>query len=215
MAQTRDKTVTAGTRLIVITVVGLAVGALVGSSGARLYAPLAGWIAAALLFVAWTLLTVLRFSATETRAHALRENPVRPLADALLLSASLASLVAVGFLVFHASHSSGADKALDIGLGFLGVVVSWAAVHTTYMLKYARLYYGEPEGGIDFNQATGPRYMDFAYLAFTVGMTYQVSDTAVSTKEIRGTILKQALLSFVFGTVIIATTINALASLSQ
>ncbi|MDQ1394509.1 MAG: hypothetical protein QOF30_3486, partial [Acidimicrobiaceae bacterium] len=53
----------------------------------------------------------------------------------------------------------------------------------------------------------------FAYLAFTIGMTYQVSDTNLTSQEIRRTALRHGLLSYLFGTVIIAATINLAAGL--
>jgi uncharacterized membrane protein len=67
---------------------------------------------------------------------------------------------------------------------------------------------------VDFNEASRPRYADFAYLAFTLGMTFQVSDTALTTREVRATALRHALLSYLFGAVIIATTINLVAGLT-
>jgi uncharacterized membrane protein len=82
------------------------------------------------------------------------------------------------------------------------VVLSWTVVHN------ARLYYTGPNGGINFNQQAPPCYSDFAYLAFTIGMTFQVSDTDLQTAEIRATALRQALLSYLLGAVILATTIN-------
>ena len=81
--------------------------------------------------------------------------------------------------------------------------------------RYARLYYLNGSSGIDFNQDEQPTYVDFAYLAFTIGMTYQVSDTDLKTRTIRATALRQALLSFVLGAVILATTINLVAGLSN
>ena len=93
--------------------------------------------------------------------------------------------------------------------------MAWAAVHTTFAVRYARLYYAGPDGGIDFNSDEPPAYTDFAYLAFTIGMTFQVSDTAIGAKVIRSTALRHGLLSFLFGTVVIATTINLLASLGR
>ena len=91
------------------------------------------------------------------------------------------------------------------------IALGWAAIHTTFTLGYARLYYKPPIGGIDFESE--PDYRDLAYLAFTVGMTYQVSDTDISDRQIRRAITRQSLLSFVFGTVIIGTSINVLAGL--
>ena len=64
----------------------------------------------------------------------------------------------------------------------LTVVLSWLVVHTVFILRYAHLYYGTaPVGGIDFPGGDPPSYHDFAYLGFTVGMTFQVSDTGISS----------------------------------
>jgi uncharacterized membrane protein len=99
------------------------------------------------------------------------------------------------------------------GLAVLSVALSWILLHTLYALRYARLYYAQG-GGISFNQDEPPRYSDFAYLAFTLGMTYQVSDTNISRSDIRGAALGHALLSFLFGSFVLATTINLIAGLS-
>jgi uncharacterized membrane protein len=93
------------------------------------------------------------------------------------------------------------------------VALSWTVVQTLFTLHYARLYYTHPAGGIDFNQEAPPRYADFAYLAFTVGMTFQVSDTALGSSALRAATLRQALLSYLLGAVILATTINLVAGL--
>jgi uncharacterized membrane protein len=68
-------------------------------------------------------------------------------------------------------------------------------------------------GGTDFNQRERPSYRDFAYLALTVGMTFQVSDTNLQTSQIRSTTLRHALLSFLFGAVILAAAISLIAGL--
>jgi uncharacterized membrane protein len=82
------------------------------------------------------------------------------------------------------------------------------------MLRYAHEYYTQPVGGIDFKSGDyEPDYRDFAYLAFTVGMTYQVSDTELNRREIRHTLLRHALLSYLFGAVILALLVNVIASL--
>lgn len=85
-----------------------------------------------------------------------------------------------------------------------------------FTLRYARLYYVNGSGGIDFNQGDDPpAYVDFAYLAFTIGMTYQVCDTDLKTRKIRATALRQALLSYVFGAMVLALTVNLVAGLSN
>jgi uncharacterized membrane protein len=98
-------------------------------------------------------------------------------------------------------------------VAILGVVASWAAIHTLLALGYARLYYAPPRGGFDFHQTEPPQYTDFAYVAFTVGMSYAISDTDVGSTAIRKLALGHALLSYLFGTVILAALINLVAGL--
>lgn len=204
----------AGKRLVIALSAGALVAVISALLGAAKYAALASWDVIILVYGGWTWLAVRNMSAKETKSHAVSENPGRATADILLLFASVASIVAVITVITQSSSSSGITKGIEIALGLTSIVLSWATVHTTYMLKYARLYYGQKEGGIDFNEKDAPKYTDFAYLAFTLGMTFQVSDTDLQTKEIRAAALNHALLSYLFGTVIIATTINTLASIS-
>ena len=89
-----------------------------------------------------------------------------------------------------------------------GVLCAWSVVHTVYMLHYAHLYYRVHPGGILFPGDEPPDYLDFAYLSFTLGMTFQVSDNSLAAREIRRAALFHCLLSYLFSTVIIATTIN-------
>jgi uncharacterized membrane protein len=84
-----------------------------------------------------------------------------------------------------------------------------------FTLRYARVYYRGTPGGVDFNQEEPPCYRDFAYLALTLGMTYQVSDTSLQSTEMRSTALRHALLSYVFGAVILAAAINLVVGLGN
>ncbi|GAC1654938.1 MAG: hypothetical protein NVS4B6_31420 [Mycobacterium sp.] len=95
------------------------------------------------------------------------------------------------------------------------MAASWFAVHTVFTLRYARLYYVAKSAGIDFHQRGDPTYTDFAYVAFTIGMTYQVSDTDLNARDIRSTALAQAMLSFLLGAIILAVTINLVAGLAS
>jgi uncharacterized membrane protein len=133
----------------------------------------------------------------------------------LLLLASAASLVAVGLIIVRAAHATGATKAWETIIGIGTVLIAWLVVHTTFTLRYAKLFHDDPTGGIDFNSAEPPRYGDFAYVAFTIGMTYQVSDTNLISSVIRRTAVRHALLSYLYGTVIFATTINVVVGLTK
>ncbi len=202
-------------RVTLAVVVGVCVGVWLALHGNAKYAPLAGWDTAAAIILLWVSLTVFRLDREETQRYASREDPGRAVVDLLLLVASVVSLVAVGVLLFQAGDAQGSEKHLLVGLGLVSVVASWAVVHTAFALRYARLYYDDPVGGIDFNEPELPSYLNFVYLALTVGMTYQVSDTNIKSNEIRGAVLHHAMLSFLFGTGILATAINLVAGLSH
>jgi uncharacterized membrane protein len=178
-------------------------------------APVVGWDAAALLFVSWTWLTVIPMGAQDTAEHATRENPGRAASDLIVICASVASLVGVGGLLVRANSAHGADQSLLAALGVGSVVLSWFAVHTLFTLRYALLYYTGPEHGVDFKQQVPPRYLDFAYVAFTVGMTFQIADTDVRSPVIRANVLRHAMLSYLFGSVILASTINLVVGLGS
>ena len=195
--------------------VGLALGALMAIFGSPVLAPLLGWDGMAVAWLAVIIPAIYPLNAEGTARRAVEEDPTRPVADVLLLAAATASLVAVGIVLVRAGHSQGMDRALQVVLGIGSVVVSWALVHTTYILRYAQLYYSGPDGGVNFNQDEPPAYADFAYLAFTIGMTFQVSDTALNNRGIRRAALRHALLSYLFGTVIVAATVNLIAGLSK
>jgi len=205
----------ARTKLLVSAVAATTAGVAAALVGAGRAAPLIAWDVLAVVFCAWVWSTIWGLDAERTAGHANRENPSRDMADLALLGAAVASLVAVGVVLFGAGHASGNTKYLQAALALVSVFVSWTLVHTVFTLKYARLYYSGQVGGIDFNEPDDPQYSDFAYLAFTIGMTFQVSDTNIETKEIRRTALRHAWLSFPLGAVIIATSINLVSGLAK
>jgi uncharacterized membrane protein len=197
--------------------VGVVGGVVMGFVGGWKFAALVGWDLMAAVFVLWIWLSIWRRGPSDTARHAVREDPARPIADLLLVGASVASLVGVGFVIAAGGNSKGVEKAALVAFAVVTVFLSWAVVHTTYTLRYARLFYAGAAGGLDFHQdADGqPQYSDFAYLSFTVGMTFQVSDTEVNSAVMRATILRQALLAYLFGVVIIAIIINLVAGLTK
>ncbi|HEX3512652.1 MAG TPA: DUF1345 domain-containing protein [Trebonia sp.] len=205
----------ARTKLLVSLGAAIAAGAAAGAAGAGRAAPMIGWDILALTYCGWVWSTVWRMDAETTASHATREDPSRDQADLVLLGAAIASLAAVGAELFGAGSAPGNLKYIEAGLALVSVFVSWTLVHTVFTLKYARLYYSGTPGGIDFNGSGLPDYPDFAYLAFTIGMTFQVSDTDIKTKPIRRTALRHAWLSFPLGAVIIAACINLVSGLAK
>jgi uncharacterized membrane protein len=205
----------AARRLITAGAAGVVAAVVLGVLGPWQLIPIAFWIASALVYVAWTWLTIWPYDATQTARHARQEDPSRAWTGIVLLSASGVSLLALGIVLVRAGQSHGLEKGLLVGSCILSVVLAWAVVHTVYSLRYADLYYDEEPGGIDFNEDDPPDYGDFAYLAWTIGMTFQVSDTDLKTKRVRRTALQHGLLSYAFGALIIATTVNLIAGLGK
>ena len=103
--------------------------------------------------------------------------------------------------------------ALLAALGLVSIGISWWTVHTIFTLRYAEMYYTDPVGGVDFNSDERPSYQDFMYLAMTIGMTFQVSDTDLKSTAIRATALRHALLSYLLGSLILAAAVNLVAGL--
>lgn len=214
-ARTRSAGVSAGRRVSVAAVGGVSAAALVGALAPWWLSPLAAWVAAAGLLLAWTWWSLLPLGSAETARHATRENPGRLNADLILLAGSVVSIAAVGLVLVRASHESGLSKGLLVGTCVLSIVLAWSVVHTVYALRYAKLYYEGRPAGVDFHEDDQPCYADFAYLALTIGMTFQVSDTDLTTKVVRRTALRHALLSYLFGALIIAATVNLIAGLGK
>ena len=199
-------------RLIIMVVVGVTVALAVGKLGAWAYAPAAGWGSACLVYIVWVWVVVWTMPPSATREHASREDPGRAASDLLVNVASVASLAGVALALIQGADQR-AGSAVAAVLALVSIILSWALIHTLYTLRYAREYFAPPIGGIDFNQSEQPRYSDFAYFAFTLGMTYQVSDTDISSSRIRRIALGHSLLSFLFGTGLLATTLNLIVGL--
>jgi uncharacterized membrane protein len=199
------------------TTCSMLAGAVVGTIASLFTVPTAsvllGWDITVTIYLVWVWSAVWRLAPGLTARLAKREDPSTAVAELLVVGAGTAVLVAVGFALVRAGQATGGMKAYMITLGLLSVVLSWTVVHTVFMLRYARAYYSEPPGGIDFAGTEPPAYMDFAYFSFTVGMTFQVSDTTITSRAVRRITLHHALLSYLFGAVLLGLVINVVATL--
>ncbi|HET9621075.1 MAG TPA: DUF1345 domain-containing protein [Kofleriaceae bacterium] len=165
--------------------------------------------AACFFILAVQFFIISRANAAETRRRAASYDPGRGVVWIVVILASILGLFASAVVVRQGKSMSSFEGQLHVVLCFTSVVLSWLLSHASFTLRYAHLYYrGEAKGGIDFPGDDDPDDSDFAYLAFTIGMTFQVSDTDITSSEIRRTVLRHGLLSFVFNTVIIASAIN-------
>jgi uncharacterized membrane protein len=164
------------------------------------------------VYVVWVWATIGGADAATTARLARAEDASRAAAEAVLVAAGITGLIAVAFTLAQAGNSVAPDRGLLTALAIGSVALAWLSVHTVWLLRYARLYFSPPDGGVDFH-GEAPEYADFAYLALTVGMCFQVSDTDLTGKRVRRTALHHALLSYLYGTVIVAVTVNSVAGL--
>jgi uncharacterized membrane protein len=209
------RSVGARTRLISMLVAGAIAATVTALTNGAKYAPVVGWDAAALVFTVWVWSVIATMNPEATKTHATRENPGRAISDLIVVLAAVASLAAVGVVLIQAGSAKGATQSWLAAFGVASIALSWFAVHTLFTLRYALLYYTGAGDGIDFNQQLPARYLDFAYLAFTIGMTFQVSDTDIRKPTIRATALRHALLSYLLGAVVLASSINLVVGLGS
>jgi uncharacterized membrane protein len=211
--------VSARRRAVFVAIAGVLAGTVSAFFAAWQLSTLIGWDVAAALYVAWVWTSAGRFDSAETQRFARREDDSRPAAQLLVLTACVVSLVGVGFDLLKAGQTrTGSGHVALISAAVATVVLSWATVHTVFALRYAHEYYAYmPVGGIDFKSGPDyePDYRDFAYVAFVVGMTFQVSDTDITHRTVRRTVLQHSLLAYLFGAVILAVTINIVAAIFQ
>jgi uncharacterized membrane protein len=202
-------------RVLAAASVGAAAGLIVAWFVPWQLTVLVAWDVTAVLVVGTVWWSLGRFSAEETKEFATKEDDSRAGTHFLLLGAALVSLVGVVLAFLKGNSGAHRQEVLLESFGVGTIACSWLLVHTLFALRYAHIYYSEPEGGIDFKDKgeEPPDYVDFAYTAFTVGMTFQVSDTDITRREMRHQVLRHALISFLFGAVILATTVNVIAGL--
>lgn len=200
-------------RVTCATLAGAGAGVIVSLFTLPAASVLIGWDTAVVIYLIWVWSAVRRLDSGTTGRLAKQEDPSGAVAELAILGAGTAVLVAVGFALVRAGHDTGGTKAYLITLGLLSVVLSWTVVHTVFALRYARAYYSEPAGGIEFDESDPPTYVDFAYFSFTIGMTFQVSDTATNSRPVRRIVLHHALLSYLFGAVLLGLVINVVATL--
>ena len=203
-------------RAITVLIAGLIVAAVLLPFVTWGLALAGGWNAAALAFLLTTWPIIILADSARAAQLAAREDETEGSARTLLVGAGVASLLGAGYALHLAGQHSGVPRALLIGTAVLTVVLSWTLINTVYTLRYANQHFRSRPGGIAFGTEDGqprPGYRDFAYVAFTIGMTYQVSDTTLRDPRIRRSVLAHAVLAYVFGVVIVAGSVNLISGL--
>lgn len=177
------------------------------------------WNCGAICFLVLAGLLIYKATPRRMRHRAHMEDEGRWTILFLVVIAACISLLAIGFMLKDQKGLPASILTLHLGLAGLTVVCSWLLMHTIFALHYAHGYYRSDRrdanldqgGGLDFPQDTQPDYWDFLYFSFVIGMTCQVSDVQIISKEMRKLALGHGILTFFFNTVILALSINIVA----
>jgi uncharacterized membrane protein len=172
------------------------------------------------LILAW--LTIVTTPPNKLRTRARKQDLSHILIFIFVVVTACAGLFSVGFLFF--SKQPFAEPShfwIHFFASLVAVVCSWMLVHTVFGLRYAHSYYGDPDGpegprshagGLQFPGDREPDYVDFAYFSFVIGMTFQVSDVVITSRDFRKLVLLHGILSFGFNTVILALALTTVSN---
>ncbi|MGH8654050.1 MAG: DUF1345 domain-containing protein [Gammaproteobacteria bacterium] len=168
------------------------------------------------VFLAWC--TILRSDPDRIRRMAQRQDVSTTIMFTVVIIAASISLLAVGFLLGPAKGVAQENLTSHLAVSVVAVVSSWYLVHTVFALRYAHLFYlaskHKPQvEGLTFPGEQEPDYVDFAYFAFIIGMTFQVSDVQVTSRKMRQLVLLHGVLAFAFNTVILALSVSVISQI--
>ena len=176
-----------------------------------------GWDTFSLCMIILSWITFSITTSQQIREQSKVQDSSRTIIFFIILIATLASFLAV-LLLLITKHQARSTETVHLIIAITGMVLSWFLIHTIFTLRYAHIFYGDDDekpgthaGGLEFPDDKKPDYLDFAYFAFVLGMTFQVSDVQITSKRLRRIAMFHGLLSFGYNTIMIALTINLIA----
>ncbi len=177
---------------------------------------LLGWDIGVALYLAAVIAMMARSPVNEIRLHSAAQDEGAFALMVLTVAAAVARLGAI-FVELATANPALPGYGLHVALAIGTVILSWAFIHTIFALHYAYEFYGDDDcaNGLKFPDDDRPDYWDFVYFAFVIGMTFQVSDVAVTNKLLRRAVVAHGALSFFFTTAIVALTVNIAANALQ
>lgn len=199
----RDKI--APPKFIAFVLISIAAGVAASTCFSWSRAVMIGFDTGATLFIALALPFLWRHETAAGMKRYARANDANR--AVLLVISTLVSLVVLTTVAVELGSKSGPDIVLTI----VTLMLAWLFANIVFALHYAHVYYiDDDDGGLDFSGKDDPDYADFVYFAFTLGMTFQTSDTGVTTRRLRRIVTLHSLAAFVFNIGVIAFTINIL-----
>ncbi len=207
-------------RLLIGAGVAILLFAALGTKVSLFVHIFATWDCFALTILVLTWIKMFRANPQNAKRTAKLQDSSRRAIFIFVIASACVSLLGLGFLLATAKGPAptGSNLTSVIAFSFATVICSWLLVHTVFALRYAHSYYrncthNKPGSGLDFPDEKEPDYMDFAYFSFIIGMTSQVSDVQITSREIRRLALVHGMVSFAFNTIILALSINVISGL--
>jgi uncharacterized membrane protein len=182
---------------------------------------LCGWIVALTAYLALVYIVIFTADVQMTRERVSQVDPTRWFLLIVLTVVALLGNVSVGVILTAVGQRSAPYARFLLSLSVVAVILSWLLLHTAYGVHYARLYYEDtdshgrpfPEGlrrGFVFPGTSEPKYQDFLYVSFAIGLSYAVSDVDVTNEIQRRTVLIHSVISFFFYSTVLGVVLNAI-----
>jgi len=175
---------------------------------------LVGWDIGIGLYVILAFEMMARANVHQIRRRAATQDEGAIVILVLTVATALASLLAIVALLGTSAVGAAQRRSIELILATITIVLSWAFIHTMFALHYAHEFYDQSGvRGLAFpGGEEEPDYWDFLYFSLVIGMTSQVSDVGITTKEIRRTVAAHGVVSFFFNAALLALTVNIAAS---
>jgi len=173
---------------------------------------LVGWDIGIALYLVLAFHMMVTSTIDRIRQRAAEQDEGQAVILILTVAAAMASLAAIFALLSTSARTE--RPVLPVVLATVTILLSWAFIHTIFALHYAHEFYDETAGGgLAFpGDEKEPDYWDFVYFSFVIGMTSQVSDVGITSRQIRRTAAAHGVISFFFNAALLALTINLAAS---
>lgn len=200
-------------KLIFSVLLGIAIAAALPPEWRLATRVLIGWDIGVTLYLTFVYWTLARSQVGHIMQHAAKEDEGRGIILILTVAAAMASIAAILALLGGPNGKTNSDP-LQLMLAVATIFLSWAFIQSIFAVHYAYEFYteGRPAAGLNFPGHEKPDYWDFVYFSFVVGMTFQVSDVAVTSRYIRKTVTAHGILSFLFNVALVALMVNIAAS---
>jgi uncharacterized membrane protein len=179
------------------------------------------WDIFSLAFITMSCITFFTLKPRQIRLLVKNQDASRPVVFFIVLISTVTSLLGILILLLNKQQWL-LSKLVETLIYISGINLSWLLLHIIFTFRYAHLYYEDHHPSnpscvpaLEIQNEPNPDYLDFAYFSFVIGMTFQVSDISIVSRQIRRLALLHGLLSFLFNTVIVALSINVIIDLKS